>query len=93
MSAHITSEQLERLDTALGRQIRALESLRPQLSLVDTEVLKAGLDLFEDEDALVPWLVEPAASLGNEIPLRLMGAEEGRQLVAKALRRILHGVY
>lgn len=63
------------------------------LCQIDAEVLQVGLELFEHEEVLVDWLTEPAVSLDGEIPLRLMGAEEGRRLVATALRRILHGVY
>lgn len=93
MSNPITKEQLERLEAVLAARIQELEHYKGQLHLIDSDVLEAGLELLEDEDLLARWLIEPAASLGGEIPLRLMKAEEGRRLVATALRRIDRGVY
>lgn len=93
MNDPLTESQLQRLEAGLQARIEQLQYLKTQLPLVDQEVFCAGMDLFESETLLALWLAQPAVALGGEVPLRLMGAPEARQLIANTLRRIEHGVY
>jgi len=49
-------------------------------------------EVLESADAARDWLREPQASLGNRIPLELMGTEAGAREVEDLLLRIEHSV-
>lgn len=91
-SLQLTSAQYLRLERALERQIAHLENAKQHLSRIDTEIYRAGRDLFISDAALIQWLSEPALSLGGRVPLTVMRNRAGRNRVANILKAIAHGV-
>ena len=57
------------------------------------QVLKRGMEVFEDTDDLEAWLKEKHAILGNERPMDLLGSTWGIGQVMLELGRIEHGVH
>lgn len=49
--------------------------------------------VFGDAEVAREWLLVPNASLGHEIPLRLLRTGSGAKVVENVLTRIEHGVY
>ncbi|MBL7951120.1 MAG: DUF2384 domain-containing protein [Flavobacteriales bacterium] len=71
----------------------AFDPLETDRLLAVEQVLKRGMEVFEDADDLEDWLKEKHALLGNERPKDLLRSTWGIGLVMMELGRIEHGVY
>ncbi len=71
----------------------AFDPLETDRLLAVEQVLKRGMEVFEDADDLEEWLKEKHALLGNERPKDLLRSTWGIGLVMMELGRIEHGVY
>lgn len=91
-SLQLTPAQYRLLERGLERQIVHLKKAKQQIKRIDTEIYRAGRDLFIGDDALIQWLSEPALSLGGRVPLSIMRTHAGRKKVAGILKAIAHGV-
>lgn len=89
----ITSHQRRRLAAGITARIRRYEHCLKLIPAVDSEVFKAGMELFGAEASLGLWLCQPARSLGGKIPLQVMRTAKGRATVAGVLRAIAEGIF
>jgi uncharacterized protein (DUF2384 family) len=89
----ITPKELQGLEEGIDAEIRHVRRCRKLLKCVDSAVLEAGRDLFDDSPGLALWLCSPARALGGKVPLDAMRTEEGRKSVAHILHAVAHGVF
>jgi uncharacterized protein (DUF2384 family) len=82
----------QRMIAELKLQIRLYEKCLPKLASLDAEVVRAGMELFEDELAFALWLCTPAPTLGGRIPVFHLQTKVQRAKVINTLRALAHGV-
>ena len=56
-------------------------------------VIQRAIEVFEDADAALAWMMIPNAALSGETPFSLMDTEFGAEDVLATLGRIEHGVF
>lgn len=86
---HMSATGLERR-MARKTGFDALESDR---LLTVEQVLKRGMEVFEDADDLNAWLERKHRLLGDQRPMDLLGSTAGIGMVLMELGRIEHGVF
>lgn len=86
---HVSPATLERR----MEKMSAFDALESDRLLTVEQVLKRGMDVFEDADELGAWLERKHRLLENKRPMDLLGSTAGIGLVMMELGRIEHGVY
>ncbi|PIE51931.1 hypothetical protein CSA37_09140 [Candidatus Fermentibacteria bacterium] len=56
------------------------------------EVVARGIEVFEDKDKFLSWMLLPSIPLGGNSPRSLLGTRFGIEMVLDELTRIEHGV-
>ena len=82
-----------RMRVVIKSKIRHYEACLKKLPNLDSEVLAAGIELFEDVEIFALWLCEPQAGLDGKIPLNVMRTAIGRSQIMRILSALKHGVY
>jgi len=57
-----------------------------------TQVIRLGLNVFKDRDALIKWLNSPNKALGQKKPMELLKFRIGSELVRNLLGQIQYGI-
>lgn len=86
---HMSATTLER---RMERKT-AFDALEADRLYTVQQVLKRGMDVFEDADDLNAWLESKHRLLANQRPMDLLGSTAGIGLVMMELGRIEHGVF
>lgn len=56
------------------------------------EVVARGVEVFEDKDNFLSWLMQPSTPLGGQSPMNMLSSIFGTEMVLDELTRIEHGV-
>jgi hypothetical protein len=91
--AVITSRQRRLLETGIRAEIHHYQRCLALVPNLPSEVLAAGLLLFNSETDVALWLCAPVRALGNKIPIRVAQTTAGALKVAQILRALAHGVF
>lgn len=86
---HVSTAALEQR----MEQNSAFDALEADRLHTVEQVLKRGMDVFEDTDDLTAWLERKHRLLANQRPMDLLGSTAGIGLVMMELGRIEHGVF
>ena len=89
----IKAIQRRRLEDGIKAQIRHYQECLKFIPAVDSEMLSAGMELFDAEAALAVWLCSPARSLSGRIPIHEIRTVKGRKTVTNILKSLAHGVF
>jgi len=57
------------------------------------EVVARGMDIFEDKDKFLSWMMQPNTALSYKVPLKLLASRFGIEMVLDEIGRIEYGVY
>lgn len=60
---------------------------------IPDDLLKRGIEVFEDKESFLGWLKHPCIALGSVSPESILKQENGLQTVMNILGRIEYGVY
>ena len=85
---HISHRTLQRKSPSDHLSVHVSEQI---LSIA--EVVRKGIEVFEDEEELEEWLHASISSLDYKKPIDLMDTTFGTRILIKILGRIEHGVY
>jgi putative toxin-antitoxin system antitoxin component (TIGR02293 family) len=56
------------------------------------EIIKLGIEVFNDRDTFVKWLKTPNKALGKKTPIELLRFRTGCDLVRNLMGQIQHGI-
>ena len=86
---HMSTNTLKkRIESKAG-----FDALQADRLLAVDQVLKRGIEVFEDPQDLMDWLKEKHTLLDDQRPIDLLGTTAGIGLVMLELGRIEHGIY
>lgn len=93
MKSSLTVAQLNRLDKAIGAQMRTYAQCRRRLTDLDSATFALGIEIFGSEAAFVQWLCAPAFALAGKIPLKSMRSAKEREKITEMLMAIQYSVF